>query len=626
VTKRVRIVEATVRDGGYMVDHQFSRTDLAAIVGGLDRAGIQLIEVGHGNGVGSELFKDPKLRATSMPIVDERGHAEVALRVAPHARVGVVLTAGRRFAPIEYIDRIAELGFAFVRLTTMPDEANDELFAYVRRGKDRGLTVSINVMQTYVMTPAGLGEVARKAAAHGTDWLYVVDSAGGMMPDEVKRYVEAVLAASPQLEVGLHAHNNLGCAVANALAAVDAGATLVDGTLNGIGRATGNPATEQLAVALRDRLAHEVDLEVLAALGNAMRSLFEDTGNAPLDYISGGALVHSRNVPAVFAAAHARGRAPNTFLLGVGAEARQRSVLSAMEYTPELYDAVAARSPAVARVEPSSAMVAVARDELLARWHGGPRRILEDLQLRSRQRHAPSVVHVSRAASALCSHAIPWQGVAVGVTVPANESAAWDVPSELLPDYVVTDEGDGAAPLPAKHATWSIAFSDAHKRAVQDLCTSLRSQGFALWCPGGGERWLGGLTHATGTRPTGRVALVLGDDVAGDALLAAGDVGVLAIASPRARIDAARARGAQVLRPRWPDAVSRIVDAVLASRGELAITSRDGLMTGVHAAGGGQLAWDPDYPALLDSDDPNADAARAGDAYLAALLAGVRRL
>jgi 4-hydroxy 2-oxovalerate aldolase len=609
-----------------MVNHQFSRTDLAAIVGGLDRAGIQLIEVGHGNGVGSELFKDPTLRSTSMPIVDDRGHAEIALRVAQRARVGVVLTAGKRFAPVEYIDRIAELGFAFVRLTVMPDEVNDEAFAYVRRAKDRGLTVSINVMQTYVKSPAELGEAARKAAAHGVDWFYVVDSAGGMMPDDVKRYVEAVLATSPQLEVGLHAHNNLGCAVANALAAVDVGATLVDGTLNGIGRATGNPATEQLAVALRDRLAHEVDLEALAALGNAMRSLFEDTGNAPLDFISGGALVHSRNVPGVFAAARARGRAPSAFLLALGAEARRRGVLNAIEYSSELYDSVAANSPVAAHAsQPSAQMIAIARDEMLARWQGGPRRILEDLQLRSRQRHAPSVVHVSRAASALCSHPIPWHGTAIGVTVPTRESAAWDVPAELLPDYVVTDEGDGDAPLPANQATWSIVFSDALARAVQDLCTSLRSQGFALWCLSGGERWLGGLAHATGARPAGRVALVLGDDAAADALLAAGDVGVLVTASTRARIDAVRARGAQVLRPRWPDAVARMVDGVLAARGELARTPRDGFMSGAHASGGGQLGWDPDYPALLDSDDPSGDAARAGDAYLAAILDGRRR-
>src|SRR5688572_16781586 len=140
--KHVRIVEATIRDGGYMVDHHYSRTDLATLVGGLDGAGLPYIEVGHGNGVGCQYFKDPKIRTTVLPVVGDDDHAAVALRVARRARVGVILTAGKRFAPIEYIDRIADLGFAFIRLAAMPDEVDDELFGYVRRIKERGLLAS----------------------------------------------------------------------------------------------------------------------------------------------------------------------------------------------------------------------------------------------------------------------------------------------------------------------------------------------------------------------------------------------------------------------------------------------------------------------------------------------------
>jgi 4-hydroxy 2-oxovalerate aldolase len=308
----VRIVDATVRDGGYMTDHHYARLDLAALVSGLDQAGIPMIEVGHGNGVGCHLFKDPKLRTTATPMLTDDDHAAIALRVATRAKVGVIFTAGRRFVPIEYLDHIADLGFAFIRLAAMPDEIDDELLAYVRRIKDRKLLASINMMQTYVKSPQQVGELAARAADAGVDWFYIVDSGGGMSADDVKAYVTAVKSAA-NVEVGLHAHNNLGCAVANCLAAVSAGATLVDGTLNGIGRATGNPATEQLAVALRDRVTDPIDLDALVMLGGAVRSLFDEPGNDPRDFVSGGALVHSRNVPKVLEAARQRERSPSAF-------------------------------------------------------------------------------------------------------------------------------------------------------------------------------------------------------------------------------------------------------------------------------------------------------------------------
>jgi len=614
VTRPVRIVDATIRDGGYMVDHHYSRVELATLVGGLDRAGVPLIEVGHGNGVGSQHFRDPKLRATALPLVDDRGHAEVATRVAQRAQVGVIYTAGQRFGPIEYIDQIADFGYAFVRLAAMPDEVDDELFAYVRRAKDRGLLVSINMMQTYVKTPAEVAALAARAADHGLDWFYVVDSGGGMMDDDVKRYVEAILAAAP-VEVGFHAHNNLGCAVANCLAAVAAGATLVDGTLNGIGRATGNPATEQLAVALRDRLDGAIDLDVLVGLGTAVRSLFDDAGNDPIDFISGGALVHSRNVPKILEAARQRDRSPCSFLLAVGAEARRRGTLTAMSYSDELYEAASAASSPARPIEPSDAMVDVAADDILAHWNGGPRRAIEEVSLRSRQRHRPSVVHVSR--SALCAHAVPWQGAVIGVTIPWADDG-WDVEASRLPDFVLFDDGDPEPPVRGTIATWRIPFADLYARAVQDRWLALGRLGFSPWCPGdaaAAERLLGALPRAT-ERPTGAVAILL-DDPALDDQLAAGDIGVVAGAWSATRALAAERRGARLVEPDWPGAVATIAASTIALHHELASVDPGKLDHGT---------WDPDRAMLLETDDPVAASREAGRAFIHAIIRGARRL
>ena len=615
-----------------MVDHHYSRMDLATLVGGLDRAGVSLIEVGHGNGVGSQFFKDPKLRATSLPLVDDEGQAKVALRVAQHAQVGVVLTAGKRFVPVDYIDRIADLGYAFIRLTCMPDETDDDLMGYVRRIKDRGMLASINMMQTYAKSPAHVAEVAARAAGHGVDWFYIVDSAGGMTADEVKRYVTAILGAA-KVEVGLHAHNNLGSAVANGLAAVEAGATLVDGTLNGMGRATGNPATEQLAVALRSRgLAQDIDLDALVVLGNAIRSLFDGAGNNPLDFVSGAGLVHSRNVPKILEAARNRDRSACEFLLAAGAEARRSESLTALTFSDEVYEVARAASKPAHRMEPSDAMIEVVTEEILGRWSGGPRRAIEDLSLRSRQRHVESVVHVSRAATALCAHPVPWQSSVMGVTIPYDQASSWEVEPDRLPDFVLVDDGDPEPLLRANIATWRLSFTDLYARAVQDLCQSLRHLGVTLWCPERGaardaDRLLGAVPRLSGPRPAGAIAMLLGEDASRDVDLGSGDIGVFVIAPVRVRVEAARKRGARIVQPKWPTAVAQAAESLIALHRELASAdSTDGLASGARTSGVGQATWDPERAMLLDADDPVAAARRASSAYFSSIIGGTRRL
>src|SRR5262249_55860876 len=159
-----------------------------------------------------------------------------------------------------------------------------------------------------------------------------VDSAGALRPPEVQEYVRAVREESG-LEVGLHAHNNSGLAVANSLAAVAAGATLVDGSLQGIGRATGNPPTEQLLLGLQ-RLGHEkgTALEAVMRLGERARQLFAEKGNPPIHYASGAARLHSRYVAKLLAVADERRRARHTFLLQLGAAAEQRGLLRAEQF------------------------------------------------------------------------------------------------------------------------------------------------------------------------------------------------------------------------------------------------------------------------------------------------------
>src|SRR5262249_8402137 len=159
------------------------------------------------------------------------------------------------------------------------------------------------LMQTYVLSPQQVAKASVEAKRRGLDWFYIVDSAGGMTPAEVGEYVHAVSDASG-LRVGLHAHNNSGLALANSLAAISAGATLVDATLQGMGRTTGNPPTEQLLLALQAQ-GHEthIDPDAVFRLGDLTRSLLGEKGNDPTHFASGAARIHSMHVPALSAIA-----------------------------------------------------------------------------------------------------------------------------------------------------------------------------------------------------------------------------------------------------------------------------------------------------------------------------------
>src|ERR1041385_3013848 len=234
----VRILETTIRDGGYELAHQFTEEDVALVVSTLDAAGVGLIEIGYGMGVGSHTFASttrPRERAA----ISDQAHMMTARSAARSAKLGVLFACGDVFCPIEYLDEVAAARMDFVRLAFMPSDLTPANMRYVERARELGLIVSINCMQSYIVPPAELGRLAAMTRSAGADWWYVVDSAGGMQPSEVRDYIRAVRDAT-DMEIGLHAHNNLGLAVANTLAAMEAGATLLDCTLNGLGRATGN--------------------------------------------------------------------------------------------------------------------------------------------------------------------------------------------------------------------------------------------------------------------------------------------------------------------------------------------------------------------------------------------------
>jgi 4-hydroxy-2-oxovalerate aldolase len=149
-------------------------------------------------------------------------------------------------------------------------------------------------MKSYVKPPTEFATVAREAASTGVDIIYVVDSAGNMTPDDARDYVRATRDVI-DTQLGFHAHNNLGLANANAIAAIEAGCSVIDASLQGMGRCTGNTITEQfVAIARRKKWKTDYDLFALMDASDALvRPRLSQVGHDSVDLICGFAGFHS---------------------------------------------------------------------------------------------------------------------------------------------------------------------------------------------------------------------------------------------------------------------------------------------------------------------------------------------
>ena len=233
------ILECTIRDGGYAIEFQWSAEEIEQIVGRLAAAGFTRIEIGHGLGLGASRTLTPA-RCSDVEMT------EVSARAKGPAKVGAFFIPG--IGNADDLRSFREHGGDFVRVGTDVSKS-ESAFEYVELAASLGFEVCYNFMKSYVAPPFELLRRAVPIAERGATTIAVVDSAGGMLPDQVAEYVR-VLAAGLDARVGFHGHNNLLLANANSLAAVQAGAAVVDTTLLGMGRGGGNAQTETMLVVL----------------------------------------------------------------------------------------------------------------------------------------------------------------------------------------------------------------------------------------------------------------------------------------------------------------------------------------------------------------------------------------
>jgi 4-hydroxy-2-oxovalerate aldolase len=236
--KNISILDCTLRDGGYAIDHQFNSEDNFVIAKALSSAGIRYIEVGHGLGLDAQSTGNGVAREKDITYVRTAVEA-----VNGRSKIGSFFIPG--VGATSSISKMADVGLDFLRIGISPNEYKCAEES-IKIAKQSNLDVSCNLMKSYIVSEEEIARECYILEEMGVDKVYLVDSAGGMTPSKVRSYIQAI-NDKVSIEIGFHGHNNLNLAEANCMAAVEAGATMIDGTLRGMGRSAGNPSTEVLA-------------------------------------------------------------------------------------------------------------------------------------------------------------------------------------------------------------------------------------------------------------------------------------------------------------------------------------------------------------------------------------------
>ncbi|ARS91862.1 4-hydroxy-2-oxovalerate aldolase [Natrarchaeobaculum aegyptiacum] len=266
----VRLIDMTLRDGMHAVDHQFTPEQMADVASALDEANMDVVEVSHGDGMGGSSIN------YGFAAADTEAYLDAVVPELTDTRLSVLLLPG--IGTVEELDLAVEKGADMCRIATHVTEADvsAEHFEFV---EERGLEANGLLMLSHMASPETVLEQAKLMEDYGAEAVYVMDSAGAMLPQDVRERV-GLLSEELSIDVGFHAHNNLGLGIGNTLAGIEAGATTVDGCLRGLGAGSGNAQMEVL-VGVLEKAGYDVSPDFFGVMDAAedvlLPMLTEDT-------------------------------------------------------------------------------------------------------------------------------------------------------------------------------------------------------------------------------------------------------------------------------------------------------------------------------------------------------------
>lgn len=256
---KILISDSTLRDGSHAVGHQLNLHQVAVYAAAAEAACIPIVEVGHGNGLGaSSLQLGESLISDDEMLISARKHLT-------NSKLGILIIPG--FATINKdLSRAIEAGVDVVRVASHCTEA-DITERHITYARQKGKEVYGVLMMSHMAPREMLVDEALKMELYGAEGVILMDSAGAYLPNDVTEKVSA-LVNKLRIPIGFHAHNNLGMAVANSIAAVEAGATILDGTMRGFGAGAGNAQLEVL-VAVLEKMGYSTGIDLYKILDAA---------------------------------------------------------------------------------------------------------------------------------------------------------------------------------------------------------------------------------------------------------------------------------------------------------------------------------------------------------------------
>jgi 4-hydroxy-2-oxovalerate/4-hydroxy-2-oxohexanoate aldolase len=251
--KNVIIHDMSLRDGMHSMRHQISLEQMKTVAAGLDAAGVPLIEVTHGDGLGGNSVN------YGFSAHSDEDYLRAVVGVVKQAKISALLLPG--IGTVDDLNMAHDCGIGTIRVATHCTEA-DVSEQHIAAGRKLGLDTVGFLMMAHMISTEELLVQAKLMESFGAQCIYCTDSAGYMLPDQVTERISALRdQLQPETQVGFHGHNNLSLGVMNSLAAVAAGADRIDGSVAGMGAGAGNTPLE-VFVAVLERMGAKTGVDL----------------------------------------------------------------------------------------------------------------------------------------------------------------------------------------------------------------------------------------------------------------------------------------------------------------------------------------------------------------------------
>ncbi|WP_029923140.1 4-hydroxy-2-oxovalerate aldolase [Nevskia soli] len=249
----IKVHDMSLRDGMHPKRHQITIEQMQSISRGLDAAGVPLIEVTHGDGLGGASVN------YGFPAASDEEYLRAVIPGMKNAKISALLIPG--IGTVDHLRMAADCGVHTIRVATHCTEA-DVSEQHISLSRKMGLDTVGFLMMAHMVEPETIVEQGLLMESYGANCIYVTDSAGYMLPDDVSARIAPLREKlKPETEIGFHGHHNLSMGISNSLAAIEAGARRIDGACGGLGAGAGNTPTE-VFVAVCNRMGIETGVDV----------------------------------------------------------------------------------------------------------------------------------------------------------------------------------------------------------------------------------------------------------------------------------------------------------------------------------------------------------------------------